>query len=460
MFLRSCGVLSGGVLSLFLISSCATYYHKNKVFNEAFEQRDLEAAHAFLEKKKNPEKKKDRFIHYLDKGMLAHQLGNWEESNLYLEKAYIFGEDYKKNLGTDLGSTVDHGLVLYYGEYHEHLIPLYYKALNYLRLNDLDASLVECRRLDIRLQELLDRSTSKKKYTRDAFIHTLMGILYEVKGEYNNSFIAYRNAYEIYRDVYGPVFKIKTPIQLKRDLLKTARMNGFEDEYLRLRKEMNFKEKIPEVESSLGDVVLLWNNGLCPIKDEYEVFFVFAPAAGGFYCRNLDMLIPLPIGSVYQGFESVRITFPKYLSRRPRYSRARVRTSSGKSYGFELLEDVNALSFYLLRERMFKEISKVILRVAAKELLEQEARKVNPWLGLGADILGSLTERSDTRGVQTLPHSIFYTRISLPAGVQKLDLSFHGKGANAIRVEQSIEVESQKTVLSYVTTIDSHAPSD
>ena len=107
--------------------------------------------------------------------------------------------------------------VAYKGEDHEHLILLYYKAINYLKMQMLDEALVECRRLNIRLQQLSDRYESENKYKRDAFINMLMGIIYDSNKDYNNAFIAYRNAWEVYQDDYQRLFKVNAPDQLKYD---------------------------------------------------------------------------------------------------------------------------------------------------------------------------------------------------------------------------------------------------
>jgi hypothetical protein len=121
-------------------------------------------------------------------------MGQYEESNHYFEQAFLFGEDYKINYAREAASYLTNPMVtVYRGEDHEHLMLLYYKALNYLKQNKSEEALVECRRLNIRLQQLADRYESSEKYSRDAFIHNLMGIIYQSANDWNNAFIAYRN---------------------------------------------------------------------------------------------------------------------------------------------------------------------------------------------------------------------------------------------------------------------------
>src|SRR6267154_6321424 len=149
-------------------------------------------------------------------------MGRYEESNQFFEKAFLFGEDYRTNYMNEVASYLTNpNFTSYKGEDHEHLMLLYYKALNYLKMNNTEDALVEIRRLNIRLQQLTDRYHSQDKYDHDAFSNVLMGITYEVDKDYNNAFIAYRNALNIYQDDYQSMFGVYAPDQLKEDLLRS-----------------------------------------------------------------------------------------------------------------------------------------------------------------------------------------------------------------------------------------------
>jgi hypothetical protein len=127
-----------------------------------------------------------------------------------------------------------------------------------LKLGNYDDALVECRRLNVRLQQLSDRYSSDDKYKRDAFINTLMGIIYDADHDYNNAFIAYRNAVEIYDTDYSRMFGLTAPEQLKKDLLRTAKLSSMDDEF------ESYKEKFGMTDYTLqpadGDLVFFWHN--------------------------------------------------------------------------------------------------------------------------------------------------------------------------------------------------------
>src|SRR5690554_7624519 len=113
----------------------------------------------------------------------------------------------------------------YRPEDFEAIMVHYYKALNFIALGNFEGALIECRRINLLLLAFNENyKEHKNKYTRDAFAHNLMGLVYQAAGDYNNAFIAYRNALEIYESDYQSLFGLQAPRQLKLDLLYTARM--------------------------------------------------------------------------------------------------------------------------------------------------------------------------------------------------------------------------------------------
>ncbi|MBS1979079.1 MAG: hypothetical protein JST46_17035, partial [Bacteroidetes bacterium] len=147
---------------IWCLGSCASYYQANYTFNEEFEKGDLEKALKTLRSHSSEGSGKRQFLYEVNNGLLLSMMGRYEESNQYLEKAYLYGEDYRINYLNEVGSYLTNpNFVSYKGEDHEHLLLLYYKALNYLKLGNKEDALVECRRLNIREQQLTDRYASE-----------------------------------------------------------------------------------------------------------------------------------------------------------------------------------------------------------------------------------------------------------------------------------------------------------
>ncbi len=426
------------IFLFFALSSCASYYEFNYEFNRNFENGNIEAAQTVLEQNKKIERSKTRFLYYANRGVVAHLLGNYIESNNWLEQAYIFGEDYKKNYLNFAGSYfLNPNLIVYPGEDHEHLMLLYYKALNFLKMGDYDNALVECRRLNNRLYELGDKYTSENKYQKDAFIHNLMGIAYDASGDYNNAFIAYRNALEIYENEYATMFELSVPEQLKDDLMRTAKLAGFPEEFDKYAEKFGYAYNHEPSEG--GELVFFWHNGLAPVKDEWSISFVTIDNGGGnLFFQNDDLGLNFPFYYNYNDDDGIRITdlsgtriaFPRYVERIPYFDYGDIEVN-GNYHTLEKAQDINAIAFKTLNERMLQELGKGLLRVALKKAIEKKARKENETLGFLVSAFNLASEQADTRNWQTLPHSIHYTRAPLKDGENVIQIYTDGPRSEA-----------------------------
>lgn len=422
------------VLPLCLLLSCATYYQMNLAFNQNFESGHMQEAEKVLEQNTKAANSKEKFLYYLNRGTVAAMLDKPAESNEYFEKAFIYGEDYQVNYFNEAGAYLLNPTVIEYkGEDHEHLLLLYYKALNYLKLGDREAALVECRRLNNRLLKLNDKYKKDARYKRDAFIHTLMGLIYDADRDYNNAFIAYRNAYDIYKENYADMFKVKAPEQLKKDLMRTAYLMGFMTELGQYERE--FKTKYVPQEQTGGDLIFFWNNGLGPVKEEFSINFTVIHGEGGMITfANKDMgnfsfymdTDDDKEGSDLSDLEFYRMAIPKYSERQPVFHAASILANEDQ-FKLEKAEDVNAIAFYSLNQRMGLELSKSLLRLAIKKAAEKQLREESEGWGAALGAFNAFTEKADTRNWQTIPHTIYYTRVNLTEGTNIVSLKIGAK---------------------------------
>lgn len=442
-----------------VLLGCASYYELNHVFNQNFEKGNIEAASNLLDDNKKAAGSKTRFLYYANQGVVNHLLGNYHESNEWLEQAYLFGEDYQKNYLNFAGSYfLNPNLIVYPGEDHEHLMLLYYKALNYLKMDSYDEALVEVRRMNQRLIELGDKYNSESKYQKDAFVNNLMGIIYDASGDYNNAFIAYRNSLSIYQKEFSDMFGLEAPEQLKRDLLRTAYLAGFHNEMIEY--ENDFGLKYEKQENSGGYLIFFWHNGLAPVKEEWGITFFTSKGDNG-YVNFYNEEYGLSFSFYYDGGEDdpsisdlsgTRVVFPKYVEREPYFESADLLLNN-EVYELELAEDINAIAFKTLNQRMLEELGKGLLRVALKKAIENEVRKEDETLGFVVSMINLASEQADTRNWQTLPHNIHYTRVPLSQGENKIifrtrtnqqhaiqEFQFTGKpGTTQFQTYQSLE---------------------
>lgn len=408
---------------MMLVSACASFYEVSQSFNEEFENGNIDQALSELKNDKQYKKNNVQFLYYLNTGLLLSMKGEYIKSNKAFEKAFLFGEDYRVNYLTEAASYLTNPMItLYRGEDHEHLMPLYYKALNFLKLNQYEDALVECRRLNIRLQQLSDKYKNPQKYQRDAFIHNLMGIIYQANDDWNNAFIAYRNALEIYNTDYVTMFNIQPPEQLKKDLLISAWHMGFTDEFNTFRDAFGWVDFDPNQQPD-ADLIFLWHNGLGPVKSEWSLNFAVTGGSDNLFVLANDgkaMSFPFHVydkddRANLSDLEMFRVAFPKYVERPLYFSYATI-TAGKQTYPLELAEDINRIAFKSLDDRMTLEFSKTLIRAALKKAAEHSLKKENKNWGAVLGVVNAMSERADTRNWQTLPHSISYTRVPLHEG--------------------------------------------
>ena len=91
-----------------------------------------------------------------------------------------------------------------------------------------------------------------------------------------------------------------------------------------------------------------------------------------------------------------------------------------------LVEDVSEVAQKGLQDRMKLEVGKSLLRLATKKAAEKMARSQNEGIGALVGVVNAFTEKADTRNWQTLPHSIYYTRMKLPEGPNEVTLQTKG----------------------------------
>ena len=453
---------------LVFVVGCASYYQQNFLFQQYFMGGDLKQAASFLDTHKPKNNDKSRLLYLLQQGVVQQMLGNYDVSNENFENAYLYTQDVKKSFSDQaLGLLTNPMTMPYLGEDFEVVLIHYYKALNYLMLRNYDNALVECRRLNIELNELNDKYQFRKnRYRRDAFALNLMGIIFEATGNTNDAFISYRNAYEAYDEDYRKYFAVQPPEQLKADLLRTAYKMGFTDEARRYEELFGMKYK-PEAHDA--ELVFFWMNGLGPVKDEWSINFVIVKGDGGlvtFVNDETGMSFPFNLGREGEktamklgDLKAIRIAFPKYLARKPIYTDAELIAGDNAPVRLEQAENVNDIAFSTLEDRMVREFATSLLRFALKQTAEETVRNKNEGLGAVLSLVNAATEKADTRNWQTLPYSISYVRVPIPTGETRLKLNCSAPGKDAqTPLTFTVTAKKGEVLFDMFHTIESQPP--
>jgi uncharacterized protein len=437
-----------------MATGCATFYQRTMVVQENIASGNFEQANKELEKDKKWAENNHRVLYFMNRGMVFFMMGEHEQSNHYFNLADYYTEDFQKNIGSEALALISNPMVRpYRPEDFEAIMIHYYKAMNFIALKDYESALIECRRVNIRLQQFNEKyKEHKNKYARDAFAHNLMGIIYQAAGDDNNAFIAYRNALEIYEKEYSELFNVGPPQQLKEDLLISARRIGFHDE-VRLYEE-KFGISASDIQQKEGDLVYIWMNGLGPVKAEWSLNLTNMGMRNGtmlFGSDELGTSFPISLGNQSQSQQAqfknlsfVRVAFPKYTERPPLHHSA-VLHANQKSYTLELAQNINKIAYQSLKDRMLREIGSNLLRLATKQAMEHLSRNENNNLGAVVSIVNAMTEKADTRNWQSLPYALHYTRIPLSAGEHNLILEQQKTGGGVSTESVNVQIQPGET---------------
>ncbi len=455
------------VVLSWLLSSCATYNKQVAAYYTNLKAGNYEKAAKALDKNRLLKKDRNRLLFLLERGKVSHLLQQWDSSNVYLNEADKIMEDARTSARDIIAGTLLNPMMkAYRAEDFEKYLVHYYKALNYLQLGQPDEALVEARRISLRSYAQQDEVGHKNKYDNDAFSFMIQGLIYEKGNDYNNAFIAYRNAADVFLENNGSYYGVDFPAQLKKDLLNAAYKVGFTDELQRYERLLNTKWT-KEAAPAGGELVLFWENGLAPVKEQQDIWFSLVKNAGGSFFFNdasgQFINIPFDFSSGYSreslnvtDLRSFRVALPRYREQPSVYAQAVLQVND-EQYILEPVENVNTLAFSLLRERMLKELSGTLTRLAIKKLAEmavrpsdkksddakkseeekkKEQRQKNQReaIALGLQLFNLASEKADTRNWQSLPHTIHYVRIPLQAGENKLTLTLRGTTSSTIEI--------------------------
>jgi uncharacterized protein len=392
------------VLALALLAAgCATHAERRARVEGAMARGDYAGALAELDRtQKDP-----RDVLYLcDRGLLLHYLARYPESNQAFEAAETRISDlYTRSLSKEaLSLLTSDNAIPYDGAPFERALIHYYRVLNYTGEDDLEGALVECRKANL----LLSALGEKTAYQDDAFLEYLTALLYQDAGEWNDAGVSLRAAETAYAR-YAQVFGVAPPPPLDCDLRRLA------------------GEPCDTLPRGYGELVFFFENGMAPIKEQTDLTLPILKGESDRFRDDRDgfalLLAGRAEGYAYEKAELdylLEVAVPRIQARPPLARCAEV--SAGDAVARTVVvEDIAALSRAALADAMPKILAKTVARAIVKYLatrgIEKKTGEVGGFL---ANLLTAATERADTRGWITLPDDIQMARLALPAGEQRV----------------------------------------
>lgn len=419
------------------LSGCATsstftaYPHKIRpIINSISNRTPIDISQYLLYDRKSA----DSILYNMESGRYAQFVGNTKVSisdfNASInkireneEKALISASD----IGSNIAATfLNDNAVPYEGEGYERVLLHHYQAINYLKINDLEGAGVEVRRANAEQNEALKRfeteleksgkeasmknlnssriSTLNYQYAQmdelagkvknsfqNAYTFYLSAFIYELLGQFNDAYIDYKKALEIYPD----------NSYLQKDVLRLANNLGMREEYEELKQRFN--PAVPLFEASddidTGELLVIFEDGFVPEKHEIK--------------------IPLPAGR--GGI--ISIAFPIYQEKWSKQLPLQILQQNDFIGKTEPICDVRGLAVKALQEKVPLMVVRQVARAITKAVTAAETGKRGGDLAqLAAIIWNIVSESADLRSWLTLPSNVQILRATLPIGSYQMTL--------------------------------------
>ena len=454
--------------TLSLLEGCGPKISHYVLVENSLRARDTAKADQILEQSEKEYGTKSQVLYRMDRGMTLQLAGRYQDSTAVLEQAEEEVDRlYTRRFRTEAKAFLINDTELTYeGDAYEQVMINVLKAVNYAITGAWNDAAVEARKIDHRLNVLSDRAQENDAYRDDAFARYFTGLVYEVTGDVNNAFIAYRKAY----DEYGRARSwSRTPIppMLRADLLRLTDALHLSQEHEDYRREFADVTWQPvSDQQQLAQVVVIGYNGRAPHKED---LFIDLPIS--LDALKLVLLTKGAVGpsnqdsraveSVLYGLNGrvVRVALPRLVPQKTRVAYEQVSLSGARGYfggRTELGQNLSALAEKSLSDRFASLAVKAVARAAVKYSLAEGAgrgaraaagKDAGPWVGLLvgalAKTLAAASEEADKRSWRTLPDEVQIARLWVPPGDYELRVRPLGRDGGGVGQESMRTVALQ-----------------
>jgi uncharacterized protein len=375
------------VVSLFVgvfLNGCADYADRIRVPRSLFDSGQYDAAISQL-KPLVDRKDNDELLYLMDLGLVYHSAGRYKQAieTFHAAETLATLRDYT-SISTEVGTVIfNDDIKPYKGEDFEKIMINVYLAMDYTLAGNFEDALVECRKVDHKLDVMI--SEGHMPYEQNAFAKYLAASLFESQNELNDALVDYRNTLKI-RGAFP---------YLGQSLLRvTDKLRDFED-------FDDFKKRFPntgkyKMGKNEGEVVLLLEEGKSPIKVPAPQFRLVPVFRSRYYASDYVVLKD---------------------------------DGTGQSARTYTLYDIEATAIKELDNRLGGIIAKKVGGAVAKEAIAYGVAETthSEALGLLTSIFLHATDKADLRSWSTLPAKLQLARLIVPAGRRQLSVDMVSK---------------------------------
>jgi len=416
-------------LALACVAACSSYVSRSGEIREALMAADYDKA---LESVESIDHSNSNLLYLYEKGLILHCQGAFDSSAQAFTQSELVLEDlYTKSVTREAASlVVSETIAQYRGDAFEAVYVHYFQILNYLGKSDVDGAMVECRRVNRKLQMLNDGGETY--FVNDPFLQYLTGMVYEMGGEREAAGVSYRVAAGLYDEKIFPATPLPPSFYCDATANAIARADREEASAYAARGHA-------PAGADSGRVSLFLDCGTIVRKREASVVLpIFENdrwTDNEKFAHELSRRHNVNYGSQVKIKYWLKVALPALEVLPPRYTGVVVRaTSTENRNGCEaqavVVSNLDALAAQAFREKESTMFARAIVRAIVKYLAHEQASQKDEGLGALVNILGIVTETADTRSWSTLPGCVYLARLNLPAGRYQIEAELLGPGGH------------------------------
>jgi hypothetical protein len=424
--LRATGACAVLLLALVCATlACSNYVRRSIAIRGALATSQYEAA---LDQIAEIDPSNSMLLLLYEQGMVLRCKGEYASSNLAFERAEaVLDALYTRSVTRGITSlVVSETIEQYRGDPFEAILVNYYKILNYLALGSVEDALVECRRINRRLQMFQDQGETY--FVNDPFLQYVTGMVYTRGGERTDAEVSYRLATRLYDDTQFAA-TTPTPATVFCDAAALARAVGDREA------ESEYAARAECPAGGLARVTVLFDCGEIAVKGEENIVLpIFENDKWDDdeeFAWELRDRYGRPYERRYVKYW-LKVALPTFVPSPQKYTRvvlrarsSDVRTGESAETTAMLVENLDAHALRAYEEKQSTLFVRAIVRALIKYAAFNAADKKDEGLGAVVNLFNVVTETADTRSWSTLPQAIWMARLDLPPGEYRIEADLY-----------------------------------
>jgi uncharacterized protein len=461
-------VLLVPVLAALFLGGCAKSVMRYDLLSQSTSKGEYVKAIQDIRKSKDMYGNLNRFLYFMDQGVLFQYAQEFDSSLVCFEKAeQVLDDLYAHSITNEAASLVTNDLLRpYRSKRYEEVLLHQLMAFNYLGKNKPDEALVESRKIQLIVDRFKSKDGRASKYEDDGMAQYCTSILYGAQGQKDDAAISLFNSVRAYRKE-----PFSCPPQVENSAFYTFTDLGRTDDISRLSLSSTMpREKVWGLNADDAEIILVGYAGRGPNLSEmsFSGTYVVGGVIAGFITKpdgtTENLILPAPPlpeseeknmqeGKKTKAGTTLHIKFAlpapiEYPSQTSHFNVTVDGSETAKSvvlsdYDKLLSQDVDDNKTVTLLRTALRVVVRTLAMQRAKQEVETSSALLNVLVNVGADVAADQLERADTRVCFLVPKTIQMARIPVKPGTHLVSaVAVTGSGAAlSSKTWQSITVK-------------------